>query len=91
MKDIYWIRHDQQSRLAIVARPEGEEWLEEDLASLKQGGIDVLVSLLMPDEAEDLGLAHEGDLATQKGWSSSLTQFLTARHPQMMRAFVDSS
>jgi len=67
MKNIYWIRHDEQPRLAIVARPDGEEWLEEDLASLKQGGIDVLVSLLMPDEAVDLGLAHEGDLARQNG------------------------
>jgi len=67
MKDIYWIRHAEPLRLAIVTRPRGDKWLEQDLANLKRGGIDVLVSLLMPDEAADLGLAAEGELARKAG------------------------
>jgi len=67
MKDIYWIQHAEPPRLAIVARPRGDEWLEQDLANLKRGGIDTLVSLLMPDEAADLGLATEAELARQTG------------------------
>ena len=62
MQDIYWIRHDEFPRLAIVARPRGD-WLEDDLANLKRGGIDVLASLLEPQEAEYLGLRHEADVA----------------------------
>ena len=67
MRDIYWIRHDEPPRLAIVARPRGGEWLEQDLTNLKRGGIDVIVSLLMPDEADDLGLRDEGELAALTG------------------------
>ena len=67
MKDIYWIRHDEKPRLAIVACPRGGDWLETDLAKLKQGGIEILVSLLTPEEAVDLGLTAEGDLANQAG------------------------
>jgi protein-tyrosine phosphatase len=67
MTDIYWIRHDDEPHLAIVARPRGEDWLEDDLAKLKRGGIDILVSLLQEPEAIDLGLHSEGQLAEQCG------------------------
>src|ERR1700761_7770090 len=64
---IYWIRHDPQPRLAIVARPPGDDWLHDDLLALRSSGIDVLVSLLEPDESIDLGLHREGELAQQAG------------------------
>jgi protein-tyrosine phosphatase len=67
MKDIFWIQHDDPPRLAIVARPRGDDWLEEDLSNLKRGRIEILVSLLMPEEAIDLGLAAEGDVARNMG------------------------
>jgi protein-tyrosine phosphatase len=67
MKAIYWIPHDTPPRLAIVARPRGNEWLENDLAKLKRDGIEVLLSLLEPDEARDLGLQHERDFAESIG------------------------
>ena len=67
MKNICWVRYTEPPHLAVVALPSGDEWLEEDLARLKQGGIDVLVSLLMPDEAADLGLAKEGEIANRLG------------------------
>jgi protein-tyrosine phosphatase len=67
MTDIYWIRHDEPPRLAVVARPRGDEWLQSDLANLRRGGIDILLSLLEPEEAGYLGLAHERNLAESIG------------------------
>jgi protein-tyrosine phosphatase len=67
MVNIYWIQHDPQPRLAIVARPRGEDWLYDEMLALKASGIDVLVSLLEPEEAMDLGLAREGELAEKVG------------------------
>jgi protein-tyrosine phosphatase len=46
-------------RLAIVARPRGNDWLTEELAAMAGEGIDVLVSMLTPEEAEELGLNLE--------------------------------
>lgn len=67
MTQIYWIKDRNPPQLAIVARPRGDDRLPEDLAALKAGGIDVLVSLLEPKEAEELGLAAEGPLAESLG------------------------
>lgn len=65
MTEIYWIGDRRQ--MAIVARPRGGEWLRDDLASLKSGGIDVLVSFLQPYEEQELGLQDEKCLAGDVG------------------------
>jgi protein-tyrosine phosphatase len=64
---IYWIQDGRPPRFAIVARPEGGERLRDDLAALRSGGIDILISFLPPDEAEYLGLADEARLAARVG------------------------
>jgi protein-tyrosine phosphatase len=60
---IYWIQYGPAPRLAIVARPQGGEVLRDNLAALKSGGIDILVSFLPADEAEYLGLSDEATVA----------------------------
>jgi protein-tyrosine phosphatase len=67
MTNVFWIKHSRRPHLAIVARPRGEDWLEDDLKALKASGIDILVSLLEPDEAEYLGLGKERELAENAG------------------------
>jgi len=69
MAPIYWIKDRNPPQLAIVARPRGDDWLRDDLAALKAGGIDVLVSLLEPEEAEELGLAAEAEVVESLGMS----------------------
>jgi len=67
MKNVYWIHHSRKPSVAIVARPRAEDWLEDDLLALKSSGIDVLVSLLEPNEAKELGLEREDELAEKVG------------------------
>ena len=67
MHGVYWIQHSEKPHLAIVARPRGEERLRDDLSAMKAAGIDIVVSLLQPDEAFNLGLADEQDLAQKAG------------------------
>lgn len=54
-------------RLAIVARPRGGDWLFDDLRTLKENGIDVLASLLTPEESLELGLAKETQYCSDLG------------------------
>ena len=56
----FWVNTENPLRLAIVPRPRGGDWLDDDIAHLKRDGVDVLVSMLQPDEADDLGLSAEG-------------------------------
>lgn len=67
MNTVWWVDEGRGQRVAIVARPWGEESLEEDLAAMKKAGIDVVVSLLGQDETEMLGLAAEGAIAERLG------------------------
>ncbi|HEY4011460.1 MAG TPA: protein-tyrosine phosphatase family protein [Acidobacteriaceae bacterium] len=46
-------------KLAIVPRPRGGDWLQDDTQRLREKGIDVLVSLLTPQESCELGLEQE--------------------------------
>lgn len=67
MPDIFWIGGDPPPGLAIVRRPRGTDWLEDEMLFLKRGGIDTLVSLLEPNEAFWLGLGEEDVKAAKAG------------------------
>jgi protein-tyrosine phosphatase len=67
MKEVLWIEEAKPSRLAIVLRPRGGEGLQADLERVRDEGIDVLVSLLTPQDSEELGLIEEGKIARQLG------------------------
>ena len=55
----YWIETGIPAKLAIMPRPRGGDWLEDEIRALKREGADVLVSLLTPEEDEELALEHE--------------------------------
>jgi hypothetical protein len=55
----FWMETGNELRLAIVPRPRGGDWLDDDIRLMK-AGVDVLVSMLPATEAPDLGLADEG-------------------------------
>lgn len=67
MPDIFWIGGNAAPGLAIVTRPRGTDWLEEEMRMLKRGGIDALASLLERQESEWLGLEEEGAEAAKAG------------------------
>jgi protein-tyrosine phosphatase len=55
----YWIEGSFQGKLAIIPRPRGGDWLEDEVRSWRQSGIDIVVSLLTPDEIVALGIIQE--------------------------------
>jgi protein-tyrosine phosphatase len=67
MKDVFWINGDPKAALAIVLRPRGNDWLEDELRRMQQSGIETVVSMLEKEEADSLGLADESKLAEQVG------------------------
>jgi len=64
---VFWIVGTPPPGLAIVLRPRGGDWLEDELMRMKRDGVQVLVSLLEIDEAEELGLSEEAEMAAQTG------------------------
>ncbi|HEX4007484.1 MAG TPA: hypothetical protein VHX60_15010 [Acidobacteriaceae bacterium] len=65
---IYWISEgESRARFAIVVRPRGGGWLQDDLAELKNHGVDILVSFLPAEEAWALALTEEARIAGDVG------------------------
>jgi protein-tyrosine phosphatase len=48
--------------MAVMTRPRAGEWLEDSIAGWKKEGIQLVISLLEPDEADKLGLIREAEL-----------------------------
>jgi len=65
--DVYWIEGPWPGKLAILARPRGEDWLEDEVVGWKNSGVNVVVSLLTRDEDYELGLVDECRLAERHG------------------------
>jgi protein-tyrosine phosphatase len=63
----FLIDRDGPGRLATMARPRGGDWLADEVAALRQGGVDVLVSALTDAELALLQLTDEQALAEQAG------------------------
>jgi len=56
---LHWVNGPWPGRLTIAARPRGGDWLQEEIASWYQAGIGAIVSLLTPEEEQDLELQNE--------------------------------
>lgn len=65
--EIYWVETDTPGRLAIMPKPRGGDWLEDDIRSLREDGVDVLLSLLESHETDELGLIEEPRLCREVG------------------------
>jgi protein-tyrosine phosphatase len=64
---VFWIEGSPPLPLAIVLCPYGGSILKDELREIARSGVQILVSLLEPDEADWLGLAEESALAGQLG------------------------
>jgi protein-tyrosine phosphatase len=56
-------------RLGIMPRPAGGQWLNGDLAALRESGVDTLVCALSEEERERLALTQQPTVARQLGLS----------------------
>ena len=60
--ELYWIEGPWRGRLAIMPRPRGGDWLEDEIQSWRRSGVNVVVSLLTREEQTELNLCDEESL-----------------------------
>ena len=76
MNDLYPVAGPWPGRVGILPRPRGGDWLEDEVRSWKRLGIDIVVSLLTPQEMAELELVDE-----QKFCSANGIEFLSLPVP----------
>jgi protein-tyrosine phosphatase len=67
MSRLHWIELTAAGRMAIMARPRAEDWLEAEVAEWKACGLEMIVSLLDRDEVSELGLQREAEICRANG------------------------
>ncbi len=65
--EIYWVDAPGPGRVAVVSRPRGGGWLDDDMAAFAAEGIDLLVSTLVDEEMRDTSIAREAEAAAAAG------------------------
>ncbi|WP_082507377.1 MULTISPECIES: dual specificity protein phosphatase family protein [unclassified Duganella] len=65
--EVYWVRDIEPLRLAIMPRPRGGDWLEDEIAGWKRSGVTHVVSLLHRYEIEELSISNEAALCKVSG------------------------
>lgn len=67
MSNVYYLDEFRPGRLALAARPRGGDWLANEVTNWKRLGIDAVLSLLTPEEEQDLQLTEEGQESRSRG------------------------
>src|SRR5262245_43938197 len=65
--ELYSLEYPDGGRLSIMERPRGGDWLADEIAALREAGVDLLVSLLTPAEVAELDLGDEEALCGRHG------------------------
>lgn len=65
--ELFWIEGPWLGRLAIMPRPRGGDWLEDEIQSWRRSGVDVVHSLLTREEQTELTLSDDGKWCRENG------------------------
>ena len=68
-KEVYWLDESWPGRLAVGPRPRGGEWLKDDVSSWKRAQVDGVLSLLTPEEEQEMDLLGEAGAVRAQGMS----------------------
>jgi protein-tyrosine phosphatase len=65
--EVYWVPGPWPGRLGILPRPRGGDWLADEVRSWRDSGLDVVASLLTPDEVAEFELQEEESRSREEG------------------------
>ena len=86
---IYPIQTIGAGSLSVMARPVPGEWIEDEFAGIARLGISHIVSLLEHEEAIDVGLEEEPQLAEQYGMQFTSYPIADRCLPASIEEFAD--
>ena len=63
--EIFWTKEKHPGRIALVPRPRGGDWLEDETAAWANGDLNVIVSMLDAEENDSFDLGSEGEFCAR--------------------------
>src|SRR5271163_1526431 len=86
---LYWIAGPWPGRLAIMPRPRGGDWLEDEIQSWRRSDVDLVVSLLTREEQTELNLRDEESLCRANSIEFVSLPIVDRSVPASAEAFAD--
>jgi protein-tyrosine phosphatase len=65
--EVFWTEAEFPGRIALVPRPRGGDWLEDEASAWANAGLDIIVSMLERDEIESFELGREEEFCRSNG------------------------
>jgi protein-tyrosine phosphatase len=65
--EIFWTKEEYPGRIALIPRPRGGEWLEDETAAWSNAGLDIIVSMLDAEETHAFDLGREAEFCAANG------------------------
>lgn len=65
--EVFWTKEKFPGRIALVPRPRGGDWLEDEAAAWKNADLNVIVSLLDAEENDSFDLGREAEFCAENG------------------------
>ena len=65
--ELHWLNGPWPGKLALSARPMGGDWLTDEIAGWRRQSINSVVSLLTPEEEQELDLRNESKEVRRQG------------------------
>ena len=87
--ELYWIDGPWPGRLAVMPRPRGGDWLGDEIQGWRRAGVEVIVSLLTPEEEAELELTAEDDLCRAAGMEYATLPITDRGAPESTSAFAE--
>lgn len=64
---IYWIDTFEKGNIGMMARPKGNDWLEDEIRKLDMSGVNMVISLLENHEEVELDIEEEHNICQKYG------------------------
>jgi len=80
-------------QMAIIPRPRGGDWLQDEVVAVKTSGFDIVISLLTENEMQELGLTSEAELIRMAGlqfYNYPIQDLSIPESRDSFRAFLES-
>ena len=87
---LYRIESALPYQLSIMARPRGDDWLCDEIHALSANGVQLVVSMLTDEEADELGLRDEENHCEHEGIMFRNVPIHDRSVPADRRQFLDA-
>ncbi|CAN5820702.1 hypothetical protein BH20ACI4_BH20ACI4_32140 [soil metagenome] len=86
--EVFWTKEKYPGRIALVPRPRGGEWLEDEAAAWSNAGLDVIVSMLDAEETQSFELEREAEFCAANGIEFVACPVADRSVPEINEAFL---